>query len=221
MMEVHCYCLDCRGVLVPTGEKKRVIDADGEDALLRARGISRGPIGRSETNGTALGIEWMQLMGSMDLPRIRVQQLYKDWNAHDQRTPLVHDELCKLIGLSKVVTSRPIETPCGPISVDHNTARHPLAPVSPTRYDADHCSYFGLILTTLTAPLEIWLAEASATKPRRLRYLAGYIVGLTITTHLVIVDEAAKRVITAYRLTDHETRTEGKRSGLPVYQAWK
>ena len=223
MMEVVSYCLDCKGVLEPSGERFQVSDADGEDVLLRARSICRGPVAHSETAGKALGIGWVQLLGSVELQRLRVQQLYTGWNAHPQNSPVVHEKLCSLVGLSKTLTSRSIATPYGDVWVDHLTARHPLDHREPDRYDADHCSYFGLIVPTLSSPLEIWLAEAKPGKPRRLRYLSGYAVGLTVTTYVVIVDntnESRRRVITAYRLHDYETRAEGKRQGRPIYQGW-
>ena len=141
-----------------------------------------------------------------------------------QGSRLVHERLCNIIGLSPTFTSRSIVTPCGPVIVDHDTAWHPLDTKFPDRYDADHCSHFGLIATTLASPLEVWLADAEVGKPRRLRYLTGYVVGLSLATHVVIVDNTdtnRRRVITAYRLKDHETRAEGKRRGLPLYQGWK
>lgn len=218
MLEVAEYCLRCKGVLVPTGTRLQVTDADGEDALLRARASAVGAPGRGQTHGALLGVDWITLISCLELPRVRVQQLYSGWNAHKFPNKVVRESMYALVGLSPTVKSALVHTPVGPVSIDHATAEHPLTLAS--RYDADHCSYFALTKTTLEKPVEVWRVAATADRPKRLRFLGAYVIGLTVTTHVAIVDDATRRVITAYRLDAHETRGEKKRQGEISYRGW-
>jgi hypothetical protein len=203
---------------VTPSKRLQVTDSDSEDALLRARAAALGPVGRGATDGHALGVDWISLIGSLELPRVRVQQLYSGWNAHHPPNKIVREAMYALVGLSPTVPKVIVESPVGQAIIDHASAEHPL--VSPDRYDADHCSYFALTTTTLLKPIEVWAVESDTERPKRLRYLAAYTVGLTITTHVAIVDDDARRVITAYRLDSHDTRGEKKRKGELLYRAW-
>lgn len=219
MLEVEAYCLDCKGVLKPPGRKLRVTDSDGEDALLRARAAALGAAARGQIKGSSLGVGWISLIGSLQLPRLRIQQLYSDWSAHRPPTAKVREAMHALVGLSPVVTKATIDTPIGPVEIDHAGAEHPVASY-PDRYDPDHCSYLGLTKPTLQKPIEVWQSAATADRPERLCFLAAYIVGLTLTTHMVIVDVAQNRVTTSYKLNDHETRADNQREGSLRYKSW-